>query len=128
MIPKKLYEIRKKMLGTKLFNSRRYRNLNSDLFLIGLVVFVLIVKSIIKNEKFHLKQICAGYEKILQKQNCSSQKYLQIFYLLFYHRSYIFSFIYRTKFSKNFVSMIKKIIEYEKFHFTPNLFGIRKNF
>ena len=60
-----------------------------------------------KNSILH--QIYSEYEKTSRKQNCSSQKYLQISSYHFLHKSYIFSFIYQKLFSKNFVLIIKTL-------------------
>ena len=56
----------------------------SEHFLIGRVVFVLIVENVVKNSILH--QIYAEYEKMFGIGNCSFQKYLQIFYKLFFHK------------------------------------------
>ena len=50
--PKTLYELRKKYWG-KIVQLKNIYKFTADYFFIGQVDFVLIVKKVIKNEKFH---------------------------------------------------------------------------
>ena len=75
--PKKLYEIQKNILN-KFVHLKKIYKLTSENFLIGHIVFVLIVKKLTKMENSILHIICARYEKNVRKENCSFQKGLQI--------------------------------------------------
>ena len=65
-------------------------------------------------ENYILHRIYAGYGKIVKKLNFSFQKNLQICCRLFFHMSYIFSFIYQKRFYKN-----------QKFNFFAKIYQIR---
>ena len=68
----------------------------SEYILIEQVVFVLIVKNLIKNEKFYFASNL--YEKNVKIGNFSFRKDLQISSHLFFHKSYTFSFIHQKRF------------------------------
>ena len=54
MVSKKNYMRNEKNVGDNIVYSRKIYKFTSDHFLIGRVFFVLTVKKVIKNEKFHL--------------------------------------------------------------------------
>ena len=102
---KELYynEIRNKY-GEKLFISRRYTNLLPNYFLIRHVVFVLIVKIVIKNEKFFFTSNLCEIRRKCQKRKLFISKRSANYLLTTY------SFIYQKRFKKfNFPVKIYEI-------------------
>ena len=97
-----VWGIEKKCWGTKLLISKRSTNFLLTIFIIGVIFLLLYIKNDfveIKNFIFPPKYTRCG--KKVKKQNYSFIKYLQIFYWLFFHRCYIFSFIYQKRFYRN---------------------------
>ena len=84
-------------------------------FLIWHVVFVLIVKNFLENKKFYFILNVCEIQKNVGKDNCSLEKDLQIGSWLFFHESYIFSFVHRKRFYKN-----------QKFNFPAKIYEIWK--
>ena len=56
------------MLRSKIVHLKKIYNFDTDYFLIKRIVFVLIVKNVIKNKKFHFCLIINKYGKIFNPQ------------------------------------------------------------
>ena len=110
----KNYTKYEKKFPNEIVHLKRIYKFISKHFLIGHEVFVLIVESVIKN--YILYQIYARYVKNVRKENCLLKKDLQIISWLFFHKSYIFSFIHQKRFYEN-----------KKFNFPAKIYKIRKN-
>ena len=72
-LQKKLCEVQKKNVQDKIVHLKNIYKYSSGHFLIGHVLFVLIVKNVIKNEIFHFAPNLCEIRK-----NCSFPKGLQI--------------------------------------------------
>ena len=67
-----------KMLSSKIAHLKEIYNFGFDHFLIKRTVFVLIVKNVIKNQKFNFPDKLCDAQKNVTEQNCSFQKDVQI--------------------------------------------------
>ena len=113
LLPKK-YTRNEKKFPDKIDYLKKISKFTSEHVLIRPVVLVLIVKIVIKNEKLYfVHEIYARFEKNVGKVNFSFQKDLQISFWLFFHKSYIFSFIHWKSFSEN-----------QKFNFAAKIYKI----
>ena len=85
-----------KNCGSKIVYLKKTYTFTPDYCLIEHIVFVSIVKNVVKNEKFFLHQIYARYGKNVKKQNCSFQNDLQLWYRPFFNWSYIFCLLIKN--------------------------------
>ena len=69
-----------KMLKSKIVHLEEIYNFYFDHFLIKRTTFVLIVKNVIKNQKFNFPDKLCDIWKNVTEQNCSFQKDLQIWF------------------------------------------------
>ena len=69
------------MLRNKIIRFKKIYKFYFDYCLIKCTVFVLIVKNVIKNQKFNFPdKNSVTYKKNVKEQNCSFQKDLQILF------------------------------------------------
>ena len=68
------------MLTSKIIHLKEIYNFDFDHFLIKCTVFVLIMKTVIKNQKLNFSDKLCDIQKNVKKQNCSLQKDLQILF------------------------------------------------
>ena len=81
-----------KMLTSKVIHHKENYNFDFDHFLIKRTVFVLILKNVIKNQKFNFPDKLCDIRKNVKKQNCSFQKDLQILFWPFFDKTHDFCF------------------------------------
>ena len=72
--------ISEKMLKAKIVRFKKTYNFDFDHFLIKRTVFFLIVKNVIKNQKFNFLDKLCNMQKNVTKQNCLFQKDVQILF------------------------------------------------
>ena len=82
------------MLKSKIIHLKEIYNFYFDHFLIKRTVIVLILKNVIKNQKFNFPDKLCNVQKNVNKQNCSFQKDVQILFGPFYDRNNSFSYIH----------------------------------
>ena len=68
------------MLRNKIVRFKNIYQFYFDPFLIKCTVFVLIVKNVIKHQKFNFPDKLCDIQKNVTEQNCSFQKDLQILF------------------------------------------------
>ena len=80
IFPDKLCDA-KQMLRNKIVRFKKINKFYLDHFLTKCTVFVLIVKNVIKNQKFNFQGKLCDVQKNVMKQNCLFQKDLRILIL-----------------------------------------------
>ena len=70
----------KKILRNKIVRFKKIYKFYFDHFLIKCTVFVLIVKNVIKNQKFNFSDKLCDIQQNIKRQNCLFQKDLQILF------------------------------------------------
>ena len=102
-----------KILRKKVVYFKNIYNVGLNIFTQELF-FCLLIRNIIRNKKFYFAPNLCEIRKNVREENCLFEKYLQINFRIFFHESYIFSFIHQKRFHEN-----------KKFNFTAKIYEIQ---